>query len=490
MNEITTKLKVLLPTEKCFHVKFQIKLGQNVFYCSNCGIISYKTKKKVEYFTRSSKVKITSSIDVNLFEILDNCYKRNIKENENIQGFPRWYIQIRKKIINFLFLLSKKFYSKQKTVFLAISYTDEIFRKINKNFTKNRKKLYLYILSCFILAFKFNEIDDGLDIIQDKRIESILKNLKIEVSLSEIEKYEIKCLQLLEYNLNKCTLFDIISYLKISGFIFQNELKNKEKNLVNEIYEKIDQVVDLIISNYDFIERYNAYQIAFGIIHYVRIHFGLEENVMENVISNEIYKFIAFEDYYLCYKNIEKTYFKEEKEEEKNYSNIYTLPSQQRNNELSFKSPVKVRRKLTDEPYRLYALSNRVNKVGKVLESFVNDKRNNVNVNTVEDEVVNTLTAKKKSSKSIFKESYTNRLKRGLQINNELFSPLTNKPKHCKNSQSINEFPLHSLNNHFSFKSLSAVKSDLNNNFREIYLSKPINNKIKISKKLVLPKIL
>ena len=288
--------------------------------------------------------------------------------------------------------------------------------------------------------------------------------------------------------MNKFTLFDIISYIKFSGFIFQNEIKNKEKNLVNEIYEKIDDVLDLIISNSDFIERYNAYHIAFGIIHYVRIHFGLEENVMENLISNEIYKFIAFEDYYLWYKNIEKTYSREEKEEEKNYSNVYTLPSQQRNNDLSFKSPVKVKRKLTDEPYKVYALSNRVNKVGKVLDNFVNDKRNNVN--TVETEVVNTLTAQKINSKSIFKNSYTNRLMRNLQINNELFSPLINKSKHCKNSQSINEFSSHSINNHFNLKSLSAVKSDLNTNFCKIYLSKPINNKIKISKKLVLPKIL
>lgn len=488
MNEISTKLKLLLSTEKCFHIKSQIKLEQNVFYCSKCGIISYKTKKKLEHFTRSNKVKLTCPIDINPFETLENCYKRNVKENEILQGFPKWYIQIRKKIINFLYLISKKFHSQQKTVFLAISYMDEIFRKKNKNFAKNRKKLYLYILSCFILAFKFNEIDNGLNIIEDNRIESICKYLKIEVSVSELDKYEIKCVKLLEYNLNKFTLFDIISYIKFSGFIFQNEIKNKEKNLVNEIYEKIDDILDLIISNSDFIERYNAYQIAFGIIHYVRIHFGLEENVMENLISNEIYKFIAFEDYYLCYKNIEKTYSREEKEEEKNYSNLYTLPSQQRNNDLSFKSPVKVKRKLTDEPYKVYALSNRVNKVGKVLDNFVNDKRNNVNA--VETEVVNSLTAKKINSKSIFKNSYTNRLMRNLQINNELFSPLINKSKHCKNSQSINEFSSHSINNHFNLKSLSAVKSDLNTNFCKIYLSKPINNKIKISKKLVLPKIL
>ena len=101
MNEISTKLKLLLSTEKCFHIKSQIKLEQNVFYCSKCGIISYKTQKKLEHFTRSNKVKLTCPIDINPFETLENCYKRNVKENEILQGFPKWYIQIRKKIINF-----------------------------------------------------------------------------------------------------------------------------------------------------------------------------------------------------------------------------------------------------------------------------------------------------------------------------------------------------------------------------------------------------
>lgn len=482
MNERATKVKILLSSEKCFHLTKQIPLSTNVYLCSKCGILSYHNQTKVSHFTRASNIHISDSDALSSVDILKNFYSQHIKERGTMPLIPDWYITIRKKVLNFISYLSQKFNASNQTYYQAIAFADEVFVKKNKNLTKQPKKVYLLAIGCFILAHKFNEIDIGKCIIEDKKFVKISEYLKIDFSINDLIKNEIKCVKILQYNLNKQSIFDIVKCIKYSGFVFQYELKGNKK-LINDMYKKVDVILQDSILDSEFFFSYNFFQIAFSIIHYVRASFGLDNNIMENIINKEIYKVLQFDDYFYCYKKLQSLFVeREEEEKERNPKKTMTFSSNSPIETLCF-SPVKTKRKLTDLPQSYRKTEN----VGNILKAFINKDESNdyyhINSNNDNNGVeynINTTSGKKKPTKRLF----SNNLVRSLDSNN--FSPLSTKSKHLKNSKSIND---NYLSSNFSLKSLSSIKGDYNRNYK-IYLTKPTNRQLKMIHKLVLPKIL
>ena len=484
MNERATKVKILLSSEKCFHLSKQIPISNNAFFCSKCGILSYHNHNKVSHFTRASNIHISDSDALSTIDILKNFYIQHIKEIGTIPLIPDWYINIRKKVLNFINYLAKQFNASNQTYYQAIAFADEVFVRKNKNLSRQPKKIYLLAIGCFILAHKFIEIDKGRCIIEDKTFVKISQYLKIDFSINDLKKYEIKCIKTLQYNLNKQSIFDILKYIKYSGFVFQYEIKANKK-LINDIYKKVDELLQECILDSEFFFSYNIFQIAFSIIHYVRDSFGLDNTIMDDIINKEIYKLLQFDEYFYCYKKLQTLFSEEEKEKERNPKKTMTLPSQSPIETICF-SPVKVRRKLTELPSSYRKTEN----VGSILKTFINkDESNdyyhvnsNKDNNAVEFNNINTTSGKKKPTKRLF----SNNLVKSLDFNNN-FSPLSTKTKHVKNSKSIND---HYLSGNFSIKSLSSIKSDYTRNSNKIYLTKPTNLQMKLLQKLVLPKIL
>ena len=169
MNERATKVKILLSSEKCFHLSKQIPISNNAFFCSKCGILSYHNHNKVSHFTRASNIHISDSDALSTIDILKNFYIQHIKEIGTIPLIPDWYINIRKKVLNFINYLANQFNALNQTYYQAIAFADEVFVRKNKNLSRQPKKIYLLAIGCFILAHKFIEIDKGRCIIEDKK---------------------------------------------------------------------------------------------------------------------------------------------------------------------------------------------------------------------------------------------------------------------------------------------------------------------------------
>lgn len=480
MNEMT-KIKIILSTEKCFHLTKQIPISNTVHFCSKCGILSYHNQTKASHFTRASNIHISDTDALSTIDMLKSFYIQHIKERGTMSLIPDWYITIRKKVIKFISYLSKQFNASNQTYYQTISYVDEVFVKKIKNLAKQPKKVYLLTIGCFILAHKFNEIDTGRCIIEDKKFEKISQYLNIDFSVKDLIKYELKCVKILKYNLNKLSIFDIVKCIKYSGFVFQYELKANKK-LINEIYKKVDEILQQCILESEFFFSYNFFQITFSIIHYVRALFGLDNSIMDSIINKEIYRILEFDDYFYCYKKLQSFLMEEEEETEKNPKKTMTLPSNTPIETVCF-SPVKTKRKLTDLPQSFRKTEN----VGKILKAFINKDVSNdyyhLNSNNDNNGVecnINKTSGKKQPTRRLF----SNNLVKSLECNN--FSPLSTRSKHLKNSKSIND---NYLSNNYSLKSLSSIKSECNRNFNKIYLTKHSNRQLKINK-LVLPKIL
>lgn len=109
------------------------------------------------------------------------------------------------------------------------------------------------------------------------------------ISKKEIKEYEIKCLELLNYNLSNPSSYSILSIILNNGIISENE--NKNLLLINKIYQDIINFHFEFVRDLRFLDFTNI-DIAISIVSYV-----CKENNL-HFWKNSIKKF------YLINKNI------------------------------------------------------------------------------------------------------------------------------------------------------------------------------------------
>lgn len=286
------------------------QIDKNISICEHCGIITYTEKVMRNTFTKTliKPKNYYKSIDISPFQLLENLNKHK----EIKLYYPSFFLNFRTKLINILYNLNKKFSGSLTTLYLSISYLDRIFCNYYHIENKLGKKITLLTISSYIIAYKYYEIDHFLNHIDF----SYLMN-KFNVTRDEILKYEVKCLQILEYNLNEVDIFSILKVLMYSGFVFQNEELNIS---LSKLYRRIITFFDDILLEDRILKNFSNKQIAFSIIYYIRKKYGFHSKVFKEEITKKLYNY-EYENYEKCVNYFYKI-FNDDSEIEKNLEQI------------------------------------------------------------------------------------------------------------------------------------------------------------------------
>ena len=175
--------------------------------------------------------------------------------------------QIRTNLIKNIKNFIEKYKLSQKNFFFTVYLFDKLLtKKINLDIEK-------IALGCLILSIKFNDIDGNIPKIKNF-CEILIKNKNL--SINEIKKIEIFCLNKLDYNLNFPQPINFLDIYLLNGIIFNNDEKNNNKisssiySFPFTIYEKI------ILLNSDYFQFHPFYFIS-AIVAYSRFFYGLEK---------------------------------------------------------------------------------------------------------------------------------------------------------------------------------------------------------------------
>ena len=280
--------------EKCKHKKISNIKNEKYTFCEDCGGLIMKENTILHYVVKP--ISMGKKLCEDPIEIYKNMRKRcPIINDANI--IQNSYLKKRKSVMTYLQKLSMHLKYSDSTFYKALNYIDNSLRKI---IDINSKRMIYLTIGFFLISGKYNENDifepDFNDLTQ--------LNDKFILQIEEILKYEIICLQLLDYNLINYSPYDWLMILLSNGFIFEEEIKGKSAFTINNIYNSIKKNLALITSK-SFFFKYNPFKIAFSLIHIGRENFLNEEDGKYFKFIKELYN-IKFSDYEDCYKEIKK----------------------------------------------------------------------------------------------------------------------------------------------------------------------------------------
>ena len=267
---------------KCFHDHLISTFPNNQLLCPNNDELkdnlTHLKQDDFKYKNDIFKNLLSKMIDTSI--LFSNC-----KE----------YFKLRKNTISMMKKITKEFDLCDKTFHLALTLLDRISIKLiaNKNAIFQIKILAKF---CIILATKF---------LEDKSYKAILLEEKYSKSISSnLVNDENYILQLLDYNLNSTTSYDILTFL-ISNqkIIFEDEKSIfQKKNKKYSIYHMSIVYINKLVENYITLQM-SPLQIAFGVIQIIRKRFGLIPN------RNELYNYFNLNLYIDSFNFAYKTFY-------------------------------------------------------------------------------------------------------------------------------------------------------------------------------------
>ena len=253
----------------CCHKKNRnniLQLFNSIYYCMICSTFTF------------NNIAYKTIIPNNFKKIRENPPNLHwLTKQRNSYNFinKKDYLKLRSSIIKNIKKICSFFSLSLKTYFLSVEYFDNICSK-TKVFSKNT--LFQISLICINLASKF--------------IENKTKSLEVQLVLKEkaSKNYledEIYILQLLNYNLNIYTSYDILMDILFYGFIFENEDFNYEK--LNLFYFNIEKILYTFSESNYYIDM-TPKQIAISLIAFSRKLLNL------NPFSENIKKIFMIKD--------------------------------------------------------------------------------------------------------------------------------------------------------------------------------------------------
>ena len=278
--------------EKCQHTIISNIKNSKYTFCENCGGIIMKENSKLYYTIKPKSMEKKLNEDpIKIFETMSKRSPITI-DYHSIQNS---HLKKRKCVMANLQKLSIKMKYSDSTFYKALNYLDNTMRKI---VDINSKQILYLTVGFFIISGKYNEND----IFEPDLNDLIQFNEKHILQVEEILRYEIICLQLIDYDLINYSTYDWLMILFSNGFIFEEEIKNLPFNSINNLYNYIKKTLALITSKPLFI-KYNPFKIAFSLIQIGREEFIHEEEGKYFNFIKDLYK-IKFSDYENCYKDI------------------------------------------------------------------------------------------------------------------------------------------------------------------------------------------
>jgi hypothetical protein len=278
--------------EKCKHNKIPNIKDKRYTFCQNCGGIIMKNDLTLNYTIKP--LSMEKQINEDPIKIYETMIKRSpiFNDSTTIQNS---YLKIRKIVMTYLQKLSMKMKYSDSTFYRALYYLDNTMRTI---VDINSKQILYFTIAFFIISGKYNEND----IFEPDLNDFIQFHEKYILQIDEMIKYEIICLQLIDYNLINYSSYDWLMVLLSNGFIFEEEISKKPSNIINNTYNYIKKCLALITAK-SFFFQYNPFKIAFSLIQIGREEFIHEEEGKYFNFIKDLYK-IKFSDYENCYKDI------------------------------------------------------------------------------------------------------------------------------------------------------------------------------------------
>ena len=235
-------------------------MGDRNMICKHNHLISILPKYKIS--CPNQNYLIQKKEDETIIETFNNMLNK-IQDFSNLFNIKSNYLKLRKETIIFLKEITSQFCLCDRTFHLALTLLDKIFLKID-----NTKFIQSISMFCLIFAAKFVEEDTfKANLIQQTYSKFFSENYLTD---------EFYILNLLDYDINITTTYDILKYLLNYRLIYFKDEK--------EIFAKYSQkysifhlaigYLNILVEN-NIILSLTPFQISFGIIQLIRKRIGL-----------------------------------------------------------------------------------------------------------------------------------------------------------------------------------------------------------------------
>ena len=244
-------------------------MGDRNMICKHNHLISILPKYKITCPNQNQLIQ--KKEDETIIETFNNMLNK-IQDFSNLFNIKSNYLKLRKETIIFLKEITSQFCLCDRTFHLALTLLDKIFLKID-----NTKFIQSISMFCLIFAAKFVEEDT----FKANLIQQTYSKFFSENYLSD----ELYILNLLDYNFNITTTYDILEYfLNYKLIYFKDEKKIFEKYSKKfSVYHLAIEYLNSLIEK-NIILTLTPIQISFGIIQLIRKRIGL------NPFKTELYQ--------------------------------------------------------------------------------------------------------------------------------------------------------------------------------------------------------
>ena len=203
----------------------------------------------------SSKLVLSNSISSanDLLEII-SLIKSN-KKNET-SNFITPLLKMRKHLIDWLIVVSKKLKLSNQCYFLAVEIFDNVLEKL---LNINSYQLHLLAVVCLIIASKYEEIKFiGIR----TAVRSICQN---KYSEDEIKEAELFILRVLKFKIRRI-YFEEFAYVILSEF--DNNGRQKLSSANEYVFKASIFIYKLVLQNYELYRNYDELTLYFAILYF------------------------------------------------------------------------------------------------------------------------------------------------------------------------------------------------------------------------------
>ena len=285
--------------QKCIHknpAKSNKKMKYPYKFCPNCGSIIWEENYK-KYIT-IKPLNMEKKTEYDPIEIALTMKEKSRQKDNQENSVNHNYIKKRKKVLIFLQKLSIKMKFSDMSFYHSLYNLDNILNKLTENEELSTKQLYYITIGYFNLCSKFDEND----IFEPDFSEFTSIDDKHLLTTNEMFKYEMKCLELISYDLTTFSAYDWLLTFLYNGILFEDEIQGKPNNTVTNIYNFSKKMLANITSKSFFI-KYSPFIISFSIVMYSREKNLPDINEKYDEILRKFYRISTFE-YEDCLEDI------------------------------------------------------------------------------------------------------------------------------------------------------------------------------------------
>ena len=214
-------------------------------------------------------------ICINLYNDKYNSEKLKSKQSYYYNNYQN-YFETRSSLFNFILQLTMNTSISEATLFLIYNIFDRYISIQSENIN-HKDELLLIIITCFVLAIKYNET-------RVPNLEELCLICQNKFNKEQINKYELNIMESLNYNISLPTIFDLFQFIRVIKNLTQKEyylgllilemfiisggaLKYNPLNIIEAIYLLVLETIGKEKRNlnlYNFVDYYSINLIIYN----------------------------------------------------------------------------------------------------------------------------------------------------------------------------------------------------------------------------------